>query len=152
MSYEADAAELQSSSVTEYTDYEIEDRYRDMLNDCYGDVDICGQSFQSGTALEELDPTAFRCGCNDYTDSDETIVEIDGCYFDADEVREYEEEKEAEEEAEEEEAEEAEQAEQSERIHEKYDGECPICEEGIDTEVAHNDACDCGFQFLDPDQ
>jgi hypothetical protein len=48
-----------------------EDSFEDMLNDNYGDVEICGMSFQQGTALKELDPIAFNCSMNDsqeYTD------------------------------------------------------------------------------------
>jgi hypothetical protein len=39
---------------------ELDDReYEEMLNLNYGDVTICGMSYASGTALREVDPTAF---------------------------------------------------------------------------------------------
>lgn len=46
-----------------------EDQYEEWLNDCYGDVDVCGISYPAGRALRELDPIAFRCGRNDYENS-----------------------------------------------------------------------------------
>ena len=42
-----------------------EKEFEQMLNDIYGDVSICGMSFQQGSALKELDPTAFRCAMAD---------------------------------------------------------------------------------------
>lgn len=41
-------------------------QYEEYLSEIYGDVDICGMPFDSGRALKELDPTAFRCGLVDY--------------------------------------------------------------------------------------
>jgi len=49
----------------ELTDEEFED----VLNNIYGDINICGMTFDSGYVLRELDPTAFRCGKIDYEDS-----------------------------------------------------------------------------------
>lgn len=46
----------------------FEEQYRDFLDDCYGEIDVCGMKFQASRALEELDPTAFRCGLLDYVD------------------------------------------------------------------------------------
>ncbi len=52
--------------------YEIEtseDEYNDMLDDVYGEVSICGMTYQSSRALKELDPTAYDCGKADWEDS-----------------------------------------------------------------------------------
>lgn len=58
---------INSFDVSEYLD---EDEYISHLNDVYGEVVICGFTFDAGTALKELDPTAVRVGfsdwCNDY--------------------------------------------------------------------------------------
>lgn len=35
------------------------------LNEVYGTVEICGMTFDQGTALKELDPVAFRCALAD---------------------------------------------------------------------------------------
>lgn len=40
--------------------------YADYLDECYGDVVVCGMTFGSGRLLQDADPTAFRCGKNDY--------------------------------------------------------------------------------------
>lgn len=39
--------------------------FEDELNEMYGTVEICGMTFDQGTALKELDPTAFRCALAD---------------------------------------------------------------------------------------
>lgn len=44
-----------------------EEQYRDLLDEIYGDVEVCGMTFSSGRALQELDPVAFRCGLSDYS-------------------------------------------------------------------------------------
>lgn len=45
------------------------DDYDEMLDEVYGEVDICGYSYSASYALRNLDPTAYRCGMNDYYDS-----------------------------------------------------------------------------------
>lgn len=42
-----------------------EKEYEQKLNEIYGTVDICGQTFDAGYALRLLDPTAFDCGMAD---------------------------------------------------------------------------------------
>lgn len=62
----------------ELTDVE----YADVLDEIYGDVEICGQTFSSGRALRELDHTAFDCGKADYEytqDEDNPIWECGKC-------------------------------------------------------------------------
>jgi DNA repair exonuclease SbcCD ATPase subunit len=46
-----------------------DERYAEMLDDCYGEVNICGMTFFSSVAFRELDPIAYRCGFNDFADS-----------------------------------------------------------------------------------
>lgn len=46
-----------------------ESEYEDVLDEIYGDVEICGMRYSSGRALRDLDPVAFRCGKIDYEDS-----------------------------------------------------------------------------------
>jgi len=51
-------------------EYTISDsEYEDYLDAIYGDVTICGMSYGSGRALQELDPTAFNCGKADHESS-----------------------------------------------------------------------------------
>ena len=64
---------------------DTEELYANMLDDCYGEVEIAGMTFQTSRALKELDPTAFRCGLVDYIDS-LSLVEIQGDYYEQDAV------------------------------------------------------------------
>ena len=50
-------------------DYEIEQAYRDMLDEVYGTVKIAGTEFDTSRALQELDPIMYNEGLLDYTDS-----------------------------------------------------------------------------------
>jgi len=38
-----------------------EDEFEEMLNELYDDISVMGMTYGQGTALKELDPTAFRC-------------------------------------------------------------------------------------------
>ena len=48
--------------------------YEDMLNE-EGEVKVCGLTFYPADILREMDPTAYRCGLNDYNDSELTDLE-----------------------------------------------------------------------------
>jgi predicted RNase H-like nuclease len=48
-------------------DYEAQ--YRDMLEEISGPVCIGSLEYSAARVLEEVDPTAYRCGLNDYVDS-----------------------------------------------------------------------------------
>jgi hypothetical protein len=74
------------------TPIDREQRFRDMLNECYS-FDAVGGPFASmdpAQVLEEMDPIAFRCGVNDYCDGD--TYEIEGETYDVREVDEAKEE------------------------------------------------------------
>jgi len=49
---------------------ELLQRYRDDLDEIYGDIKLGGLTFFPAQVIEELDPTAFRCGFADWTDSE----------------------------------------------------------------------------------
>jgi len=49
--------------------YEIEDWYRDDLDEVFGDIDVCGCSYPAGRILQEIDPIAFRQGMLDWIDN-----------------------------------------------------------------------------------
>lgn len=42
-----------------------DEEWCDVLNDQYGDVEVCGMTFSQGDLLKDVDPTAFRCGKSD---------------------------------------------------------------------------------------
>ena len=69
---------------------DTEQRYRDMLDECYPEVKIGCSRFLASKVVEELSPTDFRCGVADYIDSlvtdREISDEIDGEYYDYREV------------------------------------------------------------------
>jgi len=57
----------------ELEDFEIdpddyEGQYRDMLDGCYGVLNVCGYKYGASSVLARMDPTAYRCGLNDYVD------------------------------------------------------------------------------------
>jgi hypothetical protein len=82
-------AELEKRVKEELKPIDLEELYRDMIDECEPVVKVGGLSFTPSRIIEELDPTAFRCGVNDYADSliGETISEeIDGEYYNLDEV------------------------------------------------------------------
>lgn len=62
---------VEDSGIDIKTDTELEQAYDNSLSELYGQVDICGMSFDSARALQELDPTAYRCGFNDWTDAND---------------------------------------------------------------------------------
>ena len=50
------------------------DTYDESL-DSEGTVTVCGMEFYPSRILEELDPVAYRCGYNDWVDSDQNDLE-----------------------------------------------------------------------------
>ena len=60
------------------TEAEALEMYEEMLDDCEGPVELCGMTYSASHVLREVDPTAYRCGFNDYVDSltdDDIFVE-----------------------------------------------------------------------------
>jgi len=49
--------------------------YDDFLNEVYPDLIIAGYNYDTAIALKELDPIAYRCGFNDWCDSEG--IEVD---------------------------------------------------------------------------
>lgn len=43
-------------------------QYDDMIDDCSGVIEICGMKYRASRILEELDPTAYSCGFDDWAD------------------------------------------------------------------------------------
>jgi hypothetical protein len=101
----SDDRTLEQRVQDELTPINMEDRFNEMLDECYS-FDSVGGPFahmQPSRVLLELDPIAHRCGVNDYADSisrDRDIEEIDGEFYQAEEVQAIRDEIEAEAEAE----------------------------------------------------
>lgn len=51
------------------SEYEAEERYRDMLNEVHGVVKIGELEYDASRVLEAVDETAYRVGLADYIDS-----------------------------------------------------------------------------------
>lgn len=71
--------------VSECKAINIEERYEETLRELYGDVNVCGMEMDAVRVLKEMDPTAYRCGVNDWEDS-EGFVEIEGDYYESGDV------------------------------------------------------------------
>ena len=73
----------------ELTEVDTSTAYDDMLDECYS-LESVGGPFAhmlASRVLEEVDPIAYRCGQNDYEDSQrDDWEEIDGTYYDRREV------------------------------------------------------------------
>lgn len=66
------------------TDQELDELYRDDLDEVYGAVKIAGLVYDTSHALKEIDPTAYRCGFSDWLDaqvSNGELFESDGLYY-----------------------------------------------------------------------
>jgi hypothetical protein len=48
------------------TDYEIEEQFKDYLDDCYPPVKFGDMEYAPSYALRELDPIAYRVWLSDY--------------------------------------------------------------------------------------
>lgn len=72
---------------SECSPVDMEQRFRDMIDECYSFDKIGGpfSHMSPSRVLEEVDPTAFRCGVSNQSDS-ENVYEIDGDYYDSDKV------------------------------------------------------------------
>lgn len=74
------------------TDYELHQRYDDMLDEVYGEAKIGGYEYSTSKAMKEVDPTAYRCGFSDWLDSEcqsDVLIEVDGEYYDFSDFKEY---------------------------------------------------------------
>ena len=74
-------------------EHHLESRYNDFLDDLYGEISIAGLKYSTSDAQKQIDPTAYRCGFNDWLDSElenEYIFEHDGEYYDEQPIEEEE--------------------------------------------------------------
>jgi DNA repair ATPase RecN len=69
----AEVKELIKTKEKEIDSFEIDrdkhvEQYRDMIDEISGVVKIGNLEYTASRVLEEIDPTAYRCGLNDYVD------------------------------------------------------------------------------------
>lgn len=67
---------LEAKIKEELTPVDTEEHYAACLDDIYPVVEIGGLTFSPSRIVKELDPTAFRCGMNDYLDGDDSLEYI----------------------------------------------------------------------------
>lgn len=66
MHFETEDARAAADEIMEHVD---DEPYDEMLDECYGEIEICGMSYSASVALYRVDECAYRCGRNDYYDS-----------------------------------------------------------------------------------
>lgn len=74
---------------TEGEKVDIEELYRDLLDEIYEPIKFGELEYSPSHVLESVDPTAFRIGCNDYADSlmeDGALVCLKGTYYRVDDL------------------------------------------------------------------
>ena len=54
--------------ILENSQSELEEEYDEMLDECYGDINIFGIEYSTSVALYRVDKVAYDCGMNDYQD------------------------------------------------------------------------------------
>lgn len=69
---------------TEGETVDIEELYRDLLDEVYEPIKFGELEYNPATVLESVDQTAFRVGCNDYADGlieDGQLIYLNGNYY-----------------------------------------------------------------------
>jgi hypothetical protein len=69
---------------TEGETVDIEELYRDLLDEIYEPIKFGELEYSPAMVLESVDPTAFRMGANEYADSeieDGRLIYCDGSYY-----------------------------------------------------------------------
>lgn len=51
------------------------EQYEEMLDECYGMFEVAGMRYFTSTILKEVDPFAYRCGFNDWCDSEDITTD-----------------------------------------------------------------------------
>ena len=69
---------------TEGEQVDVEELYRDLLDECYPVVKFAELEYSPSQVLESVDPTAFRIGAGEYADGmieDGLLIELNGNYY-----------------------------------------------------------------------
>ncbi len=51
------------------TEYDLEEMYKEMLDDCYVVVEVAGITYDTSRVLKDTDPIAYQVGMSDYASS-----------------------------------------------------------------------------------
>lgn len=70
MMFNINGMEYDLNDAAQYIEENIDESYYDeMLDERYGDIEICGLSYSASIALYRVDEVAYNCGFSDFTDS-----------------------------------------------------------------------------------
>jgi len=67
--------------MTRWTEYDLEESYKEMLDESYGTVTIAGMEYDTARALKDTDPIAYTVGMHDWADhlmTDDDTLTIEG--------------------------------------------------------------------------
>ena len=54
------------NELEKFTEYEIEQKYDEYLDEVYGEIEICGFKYAASRALKNVDEIAYRVGFADW--------------------------------------------------------------------------------------
>jgi len=60
-----------------WAEHVIEERFAEMLDECYPETVIAGTTYDTARALREIDPIAYRCALSEYMDDYEEVTFTD---------------------------------------------------------------------------
>ena len=69
---------------TEGEHIDVEELYRDLLDECYPEIKFGELMYSPAVVLESVDPTAFRIGAGEYAAGmieDGLLIELNGGYY-----------------------------------------------------------------------
>lgn len=61
--------------MRQLSEHEALKEYDGMLDECFGMVKVAGYEYPTSQCLRDTDPTAYRCGFNDWCDAEGIEVE-----------------------------------------------------------------------------
>lgn len=56
-----------------------ESEYQEWLDEIYDEIDVCGYKYPASKVLEDVDPTAYRCGLSDWESEQDDIWVCNEC-------------------------------------------------------------------------
>lgn len=68
--------DINIDDLEELSDYDLHERFDEMLDEIYPDCKIAGLSYSTSRALKEIDPVAYRCGFSDWLDNEISVDSI----------------------------------------------------------------------------
>lgn len=71
-----EAIYVKQREIRNFSYESTDDEYDSYLDECCGDIDVCGSLFSASYALKNLDPIAYRCGKSDY-DSEKDLDDVE---------------------------------------------------------------------------